>query len=64
MKKCEYCETKKMICRSRSPGRILSQCDYCKNRNKLAEERNAKIMREKRYAIVDDETVIFGIQCE
>lgn len=64
MKKCVYCETKKMINRTRSPGRFFSQCDYCNNRNKLAEERNAKILREKRYAIIDDDNVIFGNLCE
>lgn len=64
MKKCAYCETKKMISRGRHPSRFFAQCDYCNNRSKLAEERNAKILREKRYAIVDDETVIFGMACE
>ncbi len=40
-----------MISRGRSPGRFFSQCDYCNNRNKLAEERNTKILQSKRYAL-------------
>lgn len=65
MKKCVYCETKKMISRGRSPGRFFSQCDYCNNRNKLAEERNAKILHHKRIELLDlpyaesDKYVIF-----
>jgi hypothetical protein len=51
MKKCVYCETKKMKARSKSPAKLFGQCDYCTNRNKLAEERNAKILQAKRAGL-------------
>jgi hypothetical protein len=53
-----------MKARGRTPSKIFGRCDYCVNSNKLAEERNAKILQAKRYAIIDEATVIFGIQCE
>jgi len=53
MKKCVYCETKKMKEYSKSPTKFFGRCDYCVNRNKLSEERNAKILREKRAAFYE-----------
>lgn len=41
MKKCIFCETKKLRSKDRTSSRFLSRCDYCKNRE-------LKILDEKR----------------